>query len=234
MKVKNPIQKNSEKFSIIFHDENIKKIKLFQKYEKSILHKLENAGKFLNGRVIDNIGESKSGYRLRVTDKGSAIRLVFLGFSNPNVIVILDIGSKKQEEIMFESVRKTYGHMSSFEQYQKEFQEKKIKNPSPTLKAQKMFEEFNHYPAEKIVNLKLPINSKTVFVKLGEIENLEYLSDKKIFASDQKTSKRKIRTYIHNFAEHGKRPMLLTNEAGNILILYDPENPIEVKPEGII
>lgn len=110
----------------------------------------------------------------------------------------------------------------------------KIKNPSTTFKAQKMFEDFNHYPAEKIVNLKLPINSKTVFAKLGEIENLEYLSDKKIFASDQKTSKRKIRTYIHSFAEHGKRPMLLTNEAGNILILYDPENHIEVKPEGII
>lgn len=117
---------------------------------------------------------------------------------------------------------------------EKNEKKKYFMNPSPTLKAQKMFEDFNHYPAEKIVNLKLPINSKTVFAKLGEIENLEYLSDKKIFASDQKTAKRKIRTYIHNFSEHGKRPMLLTNEAGNILILYDPENPIEVKPEGII
>lgn len=113
---------------------------------------------------------------------------------------------------------------------------KKIKNPSKEdlLKAKKKFEEFNHYPVEKIIKMKLPINQNTVFIRLGGIDNLEYISDKQIFKSDKKTRKRKMRTYIHNFGEHGKHPILFTNQEGNILVIYDPEKKIEVKKEGII
>jgi len=112
----------------------------------------------------------------------------------------------------------------------------KIKNPSTDnlKKAKKLYQDFNRYDPKKIVKLDIPIFKNTVLVKLGEIDNLEYISDKMIFKQDQKTRKRKIRTYIHNFPEHDKKPLLLTNEAGNILIIYDPENQIEVKAEGII
>ena len=112
---------------------------------------------------------------------------------------------------------------------------RKKKNPANSLeKAKKIFTDFNHYEPEKITKINIPIDENTVFVKLGEVENLEYVSDKAIFKSDKKTKKRKIRTYIHNFVEHEKKPLLLTNEQGNILILYDPNNKIEVKQEGII
>lgn len=110
----------------------------------------------------------------------------------------------------------------------------KYLNPDPMQRALELFEDFNHYEAQTLSNLDLPISKDTVLVKLGHIENLEYISDKKIFASDKKTRKRKKRTYIHNFTEYNKEPLLLSNEKGNILIIFDPSNEIEVKKSGII
>lgn len=110
---------------------------------------------------------------------------------------------------------------------------KKIKNPI-SAEALKKYEDFNRRKPDKISKINLPINSNTTLVKLGFIDNLEYVSDKAIFSSDKKTRKRKERTYIHDFNEHDKRPFLFTNESGNILIIFDPRNPIEVKAEGII
>lgn len=101
-------------------------------------------------------------------------------------------------------------------------------------KAKKLFEGFNHYPVDQVKKINIPIDRNTVFSKLGFVDNLEYISDKKVFKSDQKTRKRKIRTYIHNFSEHGKYPYLFSNEDGSVLIIYDPNKKIEVKPEGII
>ncbi len=113
---------------------------------------------------------------------------------------------------------------------------KKLKNPTLTKrqKALKLFKDFNHYDPKKIAQINIPISATTYFLKLGEVDNLEYISDKAIFESDQKTLRRKVRTYIHNFSEHNKAPLLLTNPEGNILIIYDPKNKIEVKKEGII
>lgn len=112
--------------------------------------------------------------------------------------------------------------------------ERKLKNPDPLSQAKKLFQDFNRYPPEKLVKMKLPIDRSTVFLRLGDVDNIEYISDKKIYSSDTKTKKRKSRTYIHNFSEHGKAPILLTNQAGNILIIFDPNHEIEVKAEGII
>lgn len=111
---------------------------------------------------------------------------------------------------------------------------KKYINPSPTLKAQELFEAFNQYPASKVKNLKLPIGPNSTLVRLGDCEGIEYASDKMIFKTDQKTGKRKKRTYIHSFTEHGKSPALYSNEDGTLLILYSSKNPIEINEAGII
>lgn len=89
---------------------------------------------------------------------------------------------------------------------------KKLKNPTLTKrqKALKLFKDFNHYHHKRIMQMHIPINANTYFLKLGEVDNLEYISDKAIFEEDQKTRRRKVRTYIHNFSEHNKAPLLLT------------------------
>lgn len=136
---------------------------------------------------------------------------------------------------VFQQYRGNYDESKYFKDLENFFDSKgRIKNPSQLSKAKKLFEGFNHYPVEKIIKINIPINSKTVFSKLGFIENLEYISDKAIYKTDKKTRKRKIRSYIHNFPEHGKRPYLFSNEDGSVLIIYDPTKKIEVKPEGII
>ena len=111
---------------------------------------------------------------------------------------------------------------------------KKLKNPDSLTQAKKKIEEFNHYPAEKIIRMNLPINRDTVFVRLGIAVSIDYDSEKKIFKSDKKTKSKKIRGYTHDFTESGKYPELFTNQDGTILVLYDPKNKIEVKAEGII
>ena len=136
---------------------------------------------------------------------------------------------------VFQQYRGNYDESKYFQDLENFFDSKgRIKNPSQLSKAKKLFKDFNHYPVEKIVKINIPISKNTVFLKLGNIENLEYISDKQIFKSDKKTRKRKIRTYIHNFSEHGKYPFLFTNQEGNILVIYDSEKKIEVKKEGII
>ncbi|MDP2749748.1 MAG: hypothetical protein Q8O89_02870 [Nanoarchaeota archaeon] len=107
-------------------------------------------------------------------------------------------------------------------------------NPAPSTKAKQLFEDFNHYPAEKAKTIKLPIGPNSTLVRLGECEGIEYASDKMIFKTDQRTGKRKERTFIHSFTESGKRPVLYSNEDGTCLILYSKKNPIEVTEAGII
>ena len=108
----------------------------------------------------------------------------------------------------------------------------KIKNPSSDIKkAEKLYQDFNRFLPSRIGDLDLPIDKNTVLIKLGKVEDLEYVSNKKIMKSD---TRKKTHVYIHNFTEHGKNPYLLTNQEGNILIIYDPVNKIEVKKEGII
>ncbi|MFA5068461.1 MAG: hypothetical protein WC466_10585, partial [Candidatus Izemoplasmatales bacterium] len=101
-------------------------------------------------------------------------------------------------------------------------------------KAGKLYKDFNRHEPDKILKINIPLNEKSKLVKLGFIDNLEYLSDKMIFEQDKKTRKRKERTYIHSFRKYNKKPILFTNEAGNLLIIYDPVHKIQVKKEGII
>jgi len=111
---------------------------------------------------------------------------------------------------------------------------KKFINPSVSAKAAQLFEDFNHYPAEKVKSLSLPIGPNSTLAKLGKCEGIEYLSDKMIFKTDKKTGKRKKRTYTHSFTECGKSPELYSNEDGSLLIIYSAKNPIEVTEAGII
>jgi len=106
-----------------------------------------------------------------------------------------------------------------------------MKTKKSVKKATKKFKDFNQYEPE-LKKIKLP--DIKALVRLGNIENLEYISDKAIFKKDKKTRKRKIRTYIHNFREFEKYPYLFTNQDGNILIIYDPDKKIQVEKEGII
>ena len=136
---------------------------------------------------------------------------------------------------VFERYKSNFDESKYFNELENFFDENgRVKNPSQISRAKKLFEDFNHYPAKKLIKINLPINHNTVFVRLGGINNLEYISDKQIFKSDKKTRKRKMRTYIHNFSDHGKYPFLFTNQEGNILVIYDPKKKIEVKEEGII
>lgn len=239
MQRKNPLNKLTEEFNILLYNKEILSDSYFRKHKNKIIKTLKRASKFLNGDTIVRIKSTKSCYRLRVTMKGEGIRLTFLGFTNPNYIVLIDIGTKKKEKEMISFLERNFKEIETFEEYKKLYPNKvnNIVNPINNEKIEKailLYKEFNNYEPEKLLKMQIPLDKNTVFVKLGEVENLEYISDKAIFKTDKKTKKRKIRTYIHNFLEHDKRPLLLTNEQGNILVLYDPENKIEVKKEGII
>lgn len=66
-----------------------------------------------------------------------------------------------------------------------------------TVKADKMFEKFNHKPATK--HTSVDINLKDGIALMGKIVRVDYDSDKQIFKVDQKRGKAPVRTYTHDF-----------------------------------
>jgi len=89
---------------------------------------------------------------------------------------------------------------------------KKEKNPCEFKKAIKKYKEFNFKDIRGAYEIDIPeIRDDAVLVYLGEVDYLAYISDKEGEEI----------TYEHEFGEEsGKKPMLFTNEEGNILIIF--------------
>jgi len=75
--------------------------------------------------------------------------------------------------------------------------QKNWKPSNPSGDAVNLYEDFRHYPHEKTGRLNIPFENGLEYI--GELNAVEYDSDKMIFKTDKRTGKKTKREYVHDF-----------------------------------
>ena len=77
------------------------------------------------------------------------------------------------------------------------------------IRGRKLYKTFHKFDAKKVSNIFIDFDPNDYFVQLGTVQEIVYRSDK---WDGKKTD------YIHSFK---KKPKLITNSKGNLLLLVD-------------
>jgi hypothetical protein len=90
----------------------------------------------------------------------------------------------------------------------------RTKNPTVKTKAVKMFEKFNHKPATKQGSLDINMEDGLAF--LGHCDEICYISDKQIFATDKNKGTAPKRGYVHEMVKPAR---MFSTADGKYLII---------------
>jgi len=100
------------------------------------------------------------------------------------------------------------------EDVEKDFVVGRKKNPTVKKKAVRMFEKFNHKPATKQGSLEINMEDGLAFI--GHCDEICYISDKQIFATDKNKGTAPKRGYVHEMVKPAR---LFTTADGKYLII---------------